>query len=131
MDGFVQAAAGVLVAVIVLSALKRQAPEIATVLSVLVCAMVGFAAAGFLEPVVTFMRRLQRVGGLDEAYVKTLLKIVGICFIAEITELVCQDSGNTALGKVLQFTAAGFMLYLSLPMLTTLLELVEGILENL
>ena len=47
MDGFVQAAAGVLVAVIVLSALKRQVPEIATVLSVLVCAMVGFAAAGF------------------------------------------------------------------------------------
>ena len=131
MDRFVEAAAGILVAVIVLAALKRQTPEIAAVLSVLVCAMVGFAAAGFLEPVVAFLRRLQRVGDLEESYVKTLLKIVGISFIAEITELVCQDSGNGALGKVLQFAAGGLMLYLSLPMLTKLLELVEGILETL
>ena len=68
---------------------------------------------------------------LDAAERIALLKIVGICFTAEIASLICEDSGNAALGKALQSLAGAVILYLSLPMLTKLLDLVEGILENL
>ena len=67
---------------------------------------------------------------MDGELLGSLLKIVGICFTAEVTGHICDDSGNSALGKVLQFLASAAILYLSLPMLTMLLELVEGILER-
>ena len=131
MERFYQAAAGVLVAVILILTLRKQGSETALLLSVLVCCMVGFLAAGFLEPVMRFLRRLQKMGSLDVEYLNSLLKIVGICFTAEIAALICEDAGNGALGKALQFLAGAVIVYLSLPMLTKLLDLVEKILDNL
>jgi stage III sporulation protein AD len=131
MERFYQATACVLVAVILILTLRKQGNEIALVLSVLLCCMVGFLAAGFLEPVVRFMQRLQKIGALNQELLNILLKIVGICFTAEIAGLICEDSGNGALGKALQFLASAVILYLSLPLLSKLLDIVEGMLDNL
>jgi len=131
MERFYQATACVLVAVILILTLRKQGNEIALVLSVLLCCMVGFLAAGFLEPVVRFMQRLQKIGALNQELLNILLKIVGICFTAEIAGLICEDSGNGALGKALQFLASAVILYLSLPLLEKLLDIVEGMLDNL
>lgn len=131
MDQFYQAVAGVLVAVIFILVLRKQGSDISILLSVLVCCMVGFLAAGFLNPVMEFLRRLQKFGTLQPSYLNTLLKIVGISFTAQITALICDDSGNSALGKIIQFLASAVILYLSLPMLSKLLDLVDQILENL
>lgn len=131
MERFYQATACILVAVILILTLRKQGNEFALVLSVLLCCMVGFLAAGFLEPVVRFMQRLQKIGALNQELLNILLKIVGICFTAEIAGLICEDSGNGALGKALQFLASAVILYLSLPLLSKLLDIVEGILDNL
>lgn len=131
MDRFYQATACVLVAVILILTLRKQGNEIALVLSVLLCCMIGFLAAGFLEPVVRFLQRLQKIGALNQDLLNILLKIVGICFTAEIAGLICEDSGNGALGKALQFLASAVILYLSLPLLSKLLDIVEGMLDNL
>ena len=131
MERFYQATACVLVAVILILTLRKQGNEIALVLSVLLCCMVGFLAAGFLEPVVRFMQRLQKIGALNQELLNIMLKIVGICFTAEIAGLICEDSGNGALGKALQFLASAVILYLSLPLLSKLLDIVEGMLDNL
>jgi stage III sporulation protein AD len=131
MDRFYQATACVLVAVILILTLRKQGNEIALVLSVLLCCMVGFLTAEFLEPVVRFMQRLQKIGALNQELLNILLKIVGICFTAEIAGLICEDSGNGALGKALQFLASAVILYLSLPLLSKLLDIVEGMLDNL
>ena len=131
MVQFYQTTACVLVAVILILTLRKQGNEIALVLSVLLCCMVGFLAAEFLEPVVRFMQRLQKIGALNQELLNILLKIVGICFTAEIAGLICEDSGNGALGKALQFLASAVILYLSLPLLSKLLDIVEGMLDNL
>lgn len=131
MERFYQTTACVLVAVILILTLRKQGNEFALVLSILVCCMVGFLAAGFLEPVVRFMQRLQKIGALNQELLNILLKIVGICFTAEIAGLICEDSGNGALGKALQFLASAVILYLSLPLLSKLLDIVEGMLDNL
>jgi stage III sporulation protein AD len=77
------------------------------------------------------MQRLQKIGALNQELLNILLKIVGICFTAEIAGLICEDSGNGALGKALQFLASAVILYLSLPLLSKLLDIVEGMLDNL
>lgn len=131
MERFYQAAAGILVAVILILTLRKQGSEIGLLISVLVCCMVGLLSVGFLEPVIHFLQRLQKMGSLNVEFLDTLLKIVGICFTSEIAGLICEDAANAALGKAIQFLAGAVILYLSLPLLTKLLDLVEGILENL
>lgn len=127
MGSFFQAAAVVLVAVILIFMLQKQGKETALLLSIFVCTMVGLTAANFLQPVITFLEKLSVMGEMDSSMLQTLLKIVGISLTAEIASLICSDSGNGALGKMLQFLASVVVLWLSLPMLTALLDLIEGI----
>ncbi len=130
MEKFFQAVAMVLLAVILILTLQKQGKESALLLSVMVCCMVGVMALSFLRPVVDFIRKLQSIASLDEGILRSLVKVVGIAITAEVASLICTDAGNTSLGKSLQLLGACVILWLSLPMLTKLLELVEGILGN-
>ncbi len=131
MDKFFQAVALSLLAVILILVLQKQGKESAVLLSLLVCCTVGAAAFAFLEPVLELMERLQRIGSLDDPILHSLIKIVGIAITGEVASLICTDAGNASLGKVLSFMGTCVILWLSIPVLTTLLELVEGILEKL
>ena len=78
-----------------------------------------------------FAENLQSVSQLDSDYLAILLKVVGIGFLAEIAALVCTDAGNATMGKVLQMLSSCVIMWLSLPLLNGLLELVQDILGEI
>ena len=127
MTIFLQATAGVVLAVIVFTTLGKRSGEIATALSIAVCCMVLLLAVDYLRPIAVFVTTLQQLGNLDGQMITILLKVVGISLISQIACLFCADSGNASMGKALQMLTVVVILYLSLPVLQTLLELVEEI----
>lgn len=131
MEQFFRAVALVLLAVILVLILRGSSKGIGELLSLLVCCMVAAASIGYIEPVVSFVRSIQALSGLDSQLIKALLKVVGISVTAEIASLICDDAGNSAMGKALQFMATAVIICISLPMLTSLLQLIEGILKRL
>ena len=126
-----QAIAGVLLTIILIMSIRGQGKDMGILLSIFVCCGVGCMALAYIKPVMDFLQQLQQTAMLDKNMLSILLKVVCISFVSEIAGLVCTDSGNSAMGKVLQFLSVAVILYLSLPMLTALLELVESILENI
>lgn len=128
MELYWQGAAAVLLAVILGLALGKQGKETGLLLTLAVCCMVACVAIAYLEPVIDFVRELRDIGQLDDEMLQILLKAVGIGLIGEISSLICTDAGNAALGKALQLLTAAAILWLSLPLLTGLLELVQEIL---
>lgn len=131
MDKFYAATAGILLTVVLVLAIRKQNGEMAMLLGLCGCCMGLLVAAGFLTPILSFVRRLQQTASLDGDMLQILLKITGVAFTAEIACTVCTDAGNAALGKSLQMLSAVVILYLSLPMMEALLELVERILVAL
>ncbi len=131
MEGFFQTAAGILLTVVMILTLGKQSSHTAVLLSILVCCMAGMVAVGFLKPVIEFMQKLRDIAGLDKTMLQTLLKVVGIALVSELAALICSDAGSGALGKAVQYLASAVILWLSIPMLSTLLELVENILGGL
>lgn len=131
MEDYFKICAGVILAVILGIALSKQNADVAMVLSILVCCMVLTAMVGFLEPVMDFLRELQQMAQLDDQLAGILLKAVGIGLVSEIAALICTDSGNGALGKGLQILASAVILCLCLPLMRSLLELMNEILGDL
>ena len=131
METFAQAAAGILLALILCLTLGKQEKEAAVLLTIAVCCMVGTVALRYLEPVIALMARLRESSGLDSGMLEILLKVVGIGFLAEVAGLVCADAGNGAMGKILQILAAAVILWMSIPLLERLLELVTSILGEI
>lgn len=130
MDAFIKSSGGILIALVLYLVLLKQGKDISLLLTVTVCCMVTAVAIGYLKPVVSFLTQLQMVGKLDDTMLKTILKAVGIGLLSEIVSLVCIDAGNAALSKTLQILAAAVILWLSLPLFSSLIELIEEILVS-
>ena len=131
MDIFLKTTAGVLIALILTLVLSKQGKDFSLLLTILVCVIVSAAAINYLTPVITFFERLQNIGKLDTEFLEILLRAVGIGLLAEITGLICSDAGNAAMGKTLQFLASGVLLWMSVPLFTNIIDLIEELLLHL
>lgn len=112
--------------VILLQTLRSS--QIGILLGLTACVMVAGAAAAYLEPVTALLDALQETGTLDGDMIAILLKAVGIGLVTEIASMICTDSGNASLGKTFQLLGTAVILWLSIPLFTGLLELIQEIL---
>lgn len=131
MELFFQVIGAVFLSLILTLMLKQGNPGVAGLLSFLTCVLILILAVGQLRPLADFFHVLERIINLDSSLLKTLFKAVGISIIAQIAELICTDSGNSAMGKALQLMASAVIICLSIPMITAFLELIEEILKGL
>ncbi len=129
MNDFIKAVAIALIAVVLGLILAKQNKDISVLLTLAVCAVIVIVALEYLHPVIDFFRKLKVLGQLDSELFGVLLKAVGIGLLSEITGLICTDSGNGALGKTLQILSTAVIIWISLPLLNSLLDLVGKILE--
>ncbi len=104
--------------------------EFAAAVTLVACAMILFGAMEFLEPVTELLGKLRKMADLDGGALQILLKAAGIGLISQIAQLLCADGGETALGKVLEFGTSAVILWLGIPILEEILELLQGILDG-
>ena len=129
MDIFLKAVACALIAVVLCLVLAKQGKDISLVITIAVCCMIITAAISYLNPVIAFVDRLQTLGQLNSGMLEVLLKAVGIGLLTEISALACSDAGNASLGKALQLLASAVILWIAIPLLNELIELIKRILE--
>lgn len=127
---FWKAAAGALITVVLGLALGKSR-DFSMLLSLAACTMISILALTYLEPILEFLRELESISQLQGDMLSILLKSAGIGLVAEIAAVICADAGNASLGKTLQFLGTGVILCLSLPILRTMLELIQKILGEL
>lgn len=131
MERFLQAAAGIMAAVIMWIILSKQGKEYALLLSLGACCLVLLVMFRFLEPVLDLLKQLQTLGNLQPEWLSVMLKAVGIGLVVEMGALICIDAGNAALGKTLQLLGAVAVLWLSIPLMNSLIELLQQILGGI
>jgi stage III sporulation protein AD len=127
MDTVLRTIAGVMLALILGITLSKQGKDMTVVLTVAVCCMVVTVAISFLDPVVDFFSLLRSVGDLDSDIMGIILKCTGISLIAEIAGLICSDSGFGAMGKAIKILAMAAVLWMSLPLMTSLVEMLQSV----
>ena len=128
MDIFLKGTAYVLIGVILCLALSGYAKDLSILLVMAVCCVVVASAVMQLSPVIAFFERLQSVGNLNQDYLRILLKSVGVGMLAETAALICEDAGNSALGKSIKLLASAVILMMAIPLFESLLALIEEIL---
>lgn len=130
MERFWQAAAGGMLAVILWLILGRQGKDFALVLSLLVCCMILAVVGLYLEPVLDLVQRLEQLGDLQPEWISVMLKALGIGLVVELASLICTDAGNASLGKAIQFLGTSVILWLSIPLINGLLDLITQVLGD-
>ncbi len=127
MQSLLQVAVIGLLAVIFASILRKNSKELAIVLSLAACALIGVLLVQLAEPVVDFLKKLRNISGLDEALMQPLLKTVGIGLLTQISANVCADAGENAIAKLIEVCGGVLALYVSIPLLEAVLQMMEGL----
>ena len=131
MSLFWKAAAAVLIAVVLILMLGKQAPDMGLMISIAASTMVAILAVTYLEPVLEFLQELEVLSRIQGDMLGVLLKAVGIGLVVELTGTICADAGNASLGKTLQLLGSAVILCLSVPVFRSMLDLVQMILGEL
>lgn len=131
MELFWKAIAVSLLTVILGAVMGKKDKDISVLLSIAGCVLIAGFTAVYLSPVVRFLGELESMGNLRSDLLGILLKAVGIGLISEIAAVVCSDSGNAGLGKMIQLIGSVVILWLSIPVFQALLDLVQTILGEL
>ena len=128
MDTFLKTSAIVMIALVLCLVLSKQTKDISMLLSMAVCVMLSLTVLTLLDPVFELFRSLEDMGKLNSEMIRILLKAVGIGLIGEITAALCADSGMTAPGKALRLLSSTVILWLSVPLFRTLIDLIQEML---
>ena len=128
MGRFWQAAAGIMVAVVLWIVVSKQSKEFSLLLSIGACCLALMVLSWYFDPILAYIARLEQLGFLQQEWIAVVLKAVGIGMLVEIGSLICADAGNAALGKTLQLGGTVVILWLAVPLMTALMDLLERVL---
>jgi stage III sporulation protein AD len=117
-----------LLGVITVLVLKSFRPEYATVAGIAVGVLL---LVGTLTPLAEVLERVTAIaeGTGFPVYSSVILKSVGIGILAQTTADVCRDSGVGTIASKVEFAAKILILIICLPILETLMSLIEGFLK--
>lgn len=85
----------------------------------------GISVVGKLEIIVEELRFLQGYFNSYASYMKLLVKIIGITYLAEISADLCKDAGANTLASQIELFGKLSILVLCMPIMTSLLETID------
>lgn len=85
----------------------------------------GLSVIMKLETIVEELRFLQGYFAQYASYIKLLIKIIGITYLAEFSSDLCKDAGANTLAAQVELFGKLSVLVLCMPIMTSLLETVD------
>ena len=107
---------------------KKHSGEFAVLVSIAVVLLLISLLLGFLKPVLSFVESLKKTAGLGDSAVSPVIKTLAIGFLTEIGKNICEEAGEKTVGQVLALSGSIAALYVLLPLLQGVLDLLETLL---
>lgn len=107
--------------------LKSVRQEYSIYLGLATCVILFFYGVGKLSLVVDTLHTIQNYIQISDVYIKVLLKIIGITYIAEFSSAICKDAGYQAVAGQIEVFSKLVILAVSMPVLQALLETIDGL----
>jgi len=109
---------------------KEQKPSLALLLVVFVGSSIFLFLVDKITEVVNMVEQLALGSNVNMVYLITILKIVGIAYIAEIAAQITKDSGQAAIASKIELAGKIIILSMAIPILTAIIESVIHLLPS-
>ncbi len=121
----VQAAIMGMIAVVLAVQVKTLRPEYSTYLVLTAGLAIAVLGISRMEVILETVQKIGTYIHVEHVYLGTLLKMVGITYIAEFAAGICKDAGFSALGTQVEMVGKLSIMVLSAPVLLVLLETLQ------
>ena len=125
----IQAAVMGITAVVLAVQLKALRPEYSVYIIFAAGVIIAFLGISRIEVILDTVKTIGTYIGVKHLYLGTLLKMVGITYIAEFSANICKDAGYSALATQIEMFGKLSILAVSAPVLLALLETIQRFME--
>jgi len=109
-------------ATILLIVLKENAPQIAFLLSLCVGTIIFLLLIVKISGLISLLEKLSIQAHVEYGFLETVLKIIGIAYIAEFGAQIARDAGEGAIAGKVELAGKIFILLLAVPILSVIIE---------
>ena len=109
--------------------LKKDKPEYATLIIILVSFFITISVIDVLGKAVEELRNWESILGGNAAYISLLLKLIGITYICEFAANLCKDSGHSALSSHIELFGKIAIMVAGFPVIRIMINMLEGMMR--
>ncbi|WP_180953480.1 stage III sporulation protein AD [Bacillus sp. T33-2] len=118
----IQIAGVALVATFLALILKEQKPNFAFLLIVFTGCAIFLFLVDQIYQIINMIHTLAANAKVNLIYVETILKIIGIAYIAEFASQITKDAGQGAIASKIELGGKILILAMAIPILTVMIE---------
>jgi stage III sporulation protein AD len=119
-----------LIATVLTLVIREQKPMFAFLLAAFTGLYVFLFLIGKIDTVITMLEELADRSGIPTIYLKTILKIIGIAYIAEFGAQIIRDAGQEGIASKIEFAGKVLILVMAVPIIGVIVETVINLLPG-
>ncbi|QAY66252.1 stage III sporulation protein AD [Paenibacillus protaetiae] len=119
-----------LIATVLILVVREQKPVFAYLLAAFTGLFLFLFVIGKIESVIEVLEQLANKAGIPSIYLKTILKIIGIAYIAEFGAQIIRDAGLESVASKIEFAGKILILVMAVPIISVIVETVIGLLPS-
>jgi len=77
--------------------------------------------------IIRLLQKIAQKGNVDTMYIETILKIIGVAYIADFASNITKDAGQGALAAKVELAGKIIILTMAIPILTVLIETIVNL----
>ncbi|GGH43191.1 stage III sporulation protein AD [Paenibacillus sp. JGP012] len=113
-----------LIATVLILVIKEQKPMFAFLIAAAAGVVIFMLLIGKIGAVIEVLKRLAEHSGMESIYLKTVLKIIGIAYIAEFGAQIVRDAGQESIASKIELAGKVLILVLAIPIISIIIETV-------
>ncbi|MFC4599201.1 stage III sporulation protein AD [Cohnella hongkongensis] len=115
-------------ATVLILVIREQKPMFAYLLAAFVGVGIFLAFVGKIDDVISVLEELADRSGIPSVYLKTMLKIIGIAYVAEFGAQIVRDAGLESIATKIEFAGKMLILVMAVPIISVIVETVLNLL---
>lgn len=117
-----------LLTLVIIIILKQYKPEFAIYASIIAGILILVIAFEKMTGIIELLQTISNKTYINKSFLTILIKITGIAFLTEFAVSICSDAGEKAIASKIEIGSRIIIITMSMPIITSLLELVVEIL---
>lgn len=117
-----------LLATILILVIKEQKPIFAFLIAASTGIIIFMFLIGKIGGIIDVLEQLAESSGVQMIYLKTILKIIGIAYIAEFGAQIVRDAGQESIASKIELAGKVLIMVLAIPIISIIIETVMKLL---
>ncbi|SNX55361.1 stage III sporulation protein AD [Thermoanaerobacterium sp. RBIITD] len=116
-----------IICVLILTILRETNPDIAIIISLIAGIIIFFIVIPKISNIISVLNTLADKSGINNVYVVTVFKIIGIAYIAEFGSQLSIDANEKNIASKIELAGKIIIVFLSLPIIIALVDAIVSI----